>query len=267
MKKSFIVLFAAALLILTACHSMTPTAPYDPDPTVSPTVTVPQSSPVVSAWLEIWPYITFEIPDNWPMPPDMSIEGDLLRFRADESALTILRDCYTVHGGHDLDGHSASKFRDLFHRTMFGSIIGHIDFVLLWEVTRSNDDYFNEMAALAFVRDFGITRAQAEQAIEDWIELINSRPNPSLNTSSMTEVLTAQVLDWIFEGNNEALQEYFLWENSGFSHEIGVLMNPGFECANASCWCSDPNHGLYNTEYAQTLREQQNHHSNQSDEQ
>ena len=134
------------------------------------------------------------------------------------------RDSYLEHGGRvsECGNYSGGRFRPRFYQLTahFSELVGR-EVSLIWQRSRSNEQYHNEAVVISFVREFNISREDFERANEEfarWIESTNRTPN----TSAQSEIYN---VDLIFSFDNERINEFFRWENSIFAHEVG-LPNP-----------------------------------------
>jgi len=125
----------------------------------------------------------------------------------------------TYPDGHDLGDFVLGKYRPAFYSLPypFATLVG-TEVFSIWERSRNADEFHNECAAVSFIRDFNISREDFERANN---ELQSSQTNP-LRYKSHNEL---QPVDLIYTFDNAKINEFFIWENSIYAHEIG-LPNP-----------------------------------------
>ena len=87
-----------------------------------------------------------------------------------------------------------------------------------WFNSMSEEERESECIAVGYVREFGISQRQFNDMNEELLNLRLGRGN-SPEESSLYEVYP---VDLIYTFDNEAIDEYFLWENSPIPEERGV---------------------------------------------
>jgi len=138
---------------------------------------------------------------------------------------------------HDSGDWIVGRYRTIFYALPyhFVRIIG-IETYDRWQLSRSNEQFHNEIIAVTFVRDFNISREdfqRANDAQRQWWESFNLSPNGGV----LYELYPVEL---IFSFDNERINEFFRWENSIFAHEIG-LPNPLRGDWVDGSWQSHPN--------------------------
>ena len=179
--------------------------------------------------------------DQTPRPPEQPehprwldaerwLEDDL--WLNDDLWPTI--ESYRDHGGHSFNGEGdLGRFRPIFYILpySFANLVDQ-NILLVWERSRSNEEYHNEAIAFAFVRDFNIAKEDFISANEERRQiLMNMERTPE--DSAWNELFP---VDLIFSGDTEAINEFFLWENSIYAHEVGLELPPGMSCTLRLCY-------------------------------
>jgi len=187
MKKIIIAIFLVLTIFFASCTN--PVIP-EPEETTTEQTTTEQTTTEHFAWTE---------PETWPK-----------------------RSGFLEEGGHYIGDWDLGRFRPMFYHLPyhFVNLVDQNNFHI-WERLRSNEEFHNESVAVAFVRDFNISREDFERANEKWRSFTESRRR-SPEDFSQSEIYP---VDLIFSFDNERINEFFLWENSIYAHEVG-LPNP-----------------------------------------
>jgi len=122
-------------------------------------------------------------------------------------------------------GHGAfGRHRPRFHSlpAPFADLVGR-DVFRAWRDSRSMEERLNENVATAFIVYFDISREDFERANEE-VRRHHERRGRSPQVNSNFEVYP---VDLIFTFDNEAISEFFLWENSPAIHERELGMGEG----------------------------------------
>ncbi|MCL1810310.1 MAG: hypothetical protein FWG42_11195 [Clostridiales bacterium] len=99
----------------------------------------------------------------------------------------------------------------------FADLVGR-DAYLGWFFSMDEEERESECIAVRFIREFGISQRQFSDVNEELLNSWLSRGN-SPEESSAYEIYP---VDLIYTFDNEAIDEFFLWENSPIPEERGV---------------------------------------------
>jgi len=100
----------------------------------------------------------------------------------------------------------------------FLDIVGR-DAYFEWDLSRSNEDIENECVAVTFIKEFDVSKEDFAKANEELRQIwLSTGSSPEI--SSSYEVYP---VDLIYTFDNDAINEYFLWENSPIQadHSLG----------------------------------------------
>ena len=191
MKKKIIALFLVLTVLLVACanHIQEPeetTKEIRTQQTTHTRATMPSETFCPS-------YLATEVWPEWGPCPEGGPGGYFNRFRQNFYAL------------------SSFHFAELAGRTEFRT----------WNRSRTVEEYHNVHIAVGMVQYFDISREDFERAQEEARLSLEGRGHFSIDSPGFELYSTAL----IFSFDNERINEFFLWENSIFAHEVG-LPNP-----------------------------------------
>ena len=198
MKKPIITLLTFAFIFLAACSQTAETNNKTTEQTIIETTTEKTTRPRPTLPPR---------PDNRPLPERRPHQ----------------------YGGWywvTFEGERFEMFRYLFYTLPgpFVRLVDENDFIA-WLVSRSDKEHHTVNIALAFVQDFDISREDFEKANEElrlgWAE-IGQSPERGAN-------FELYPVDLIFTFDNEAINEFFLWENSPYPEWVGPLPPRGEE--------------------------------------
>ena len=124
--------------------------------------------------------------------------------------------------GHDLEDWSLGRFRPIYYdlSIAFVDLVDEKEYDQ-WYYNRTSTEYHNECVAVSFIKRFNINKEDFSRANERmrqiWKEIDHSTEDGS--------VYELYPVDLIYTFDNNKINEFFLWENSIYAHEVG-LPNP-----------------------------------------
>ncbi|MCL2527506.1 MAG: hypothetical protein FWE42_03725 [Defluviitaleaceae bacterium] len=154
------------------------------------------------------------------------INEDVFRYAMEESLFHYscpysdeFYDSESEHGGDFYIGTFRPRFYTL--PAPFVDLIG-CEAYFEWILSRTMEEMESESVAVAFIRDFNISREDFSRANEELRQIWQSIEG----CPSITASFEIYPVDLIFSFDNERINEYFLWENSPGVLDFG--MGTGF---------------------------------------
>ena len=121
---------------------------------------------------------------------------------------------FGIGGGFDVGTH-----RPLFYDMPrhFIDLVERSDF-FEWDASRSWEERENIHVAVGFIQHFNISREDFTRANEEWEQSIIDRGD----TPNRFSHLELYPVDLIFTFDNEAINDFFRWENSPWAYVVGI---------------------------------------------